>query len=69
MSNGVYKATQATDINLPIAYTWKRIWNSPIANKISNIYDEPKKRGRKPLFTKEHKYFLKELVLWDPIVI
>ena len=66
--SSAYRAAQATDISLQTAYTWKRNWNRLIANEINGIYDKPKKRGRKPLLSEDHKNYLKELVLSDPTV-
>ncbi|KAI5969027.1 hypothetical protein CANMA_001939 [Candida margitis] len=66
--SSAYRAAQALNISLQTAYIWKRNWNRLIANEANGIHDEPKKRGRKPLLTQEHKLFLKDLVLSDPTV-
>ncbi|KAI5967356.1 hypothetical protein CANMA_003176 [Candida margitis] len=66
--DSAYKAAQALNISLRTAYTWKRKRNRRVICELNGIYEELKKSGRKPLLTEEHKLFLKDLVLSDPIV-
>ena len=63
-----YKAALLNDINLQTAYTWKKNWNRKIVDEQNGIFHTPKKRGRKPLLTDEHREFLKNLVNEDATV-
>lgn len=63
-----FRAAKLNDINLQTAYAWKRNWNRKIVNEINGIYETPKKRGRKPLLTEEHREFLKNLITEDATV-
>lgn len=70
MEEGVsaYKAAKLEDIPLQTAYTWKRNWNKTLVNELNGISVPPKKRGRKPLLTDEHKEFLQKLIKEDATV-
>lgn len=70
MEEGVsaYKAALLEDIPLQTAYTWKRNWNRMVVNLLNGISEPPKKRGRKPLLTDEHKEFLQNLIKEDATV-
>ena len=53
-----YKAAKMEHIPLQKAYTWKRNWNKFVVNLLNGITMQPKKRGRNPILTEEHKVFL-----------
>ncbi|RLV89542.1 hypothetical protein JA1_005107 [Spathaspora sp. JA1] len=63
-----YRAAKIMGIKLQTAYTWKRNWNQRIVNEINGIHVVPKKRGRKPLLTEDHKHFLEDFINQDPTV-
>lgn len=63
--SSAYKAALSNNINLRTAYTWKKNWNRKIFEEQNGIFRTPKKRGRKPLLTDEHKEFLNDLVVED----
>lgn len=55
----VYKAAQSTGISMQTIYTSKRKWFRQDVQELKGTYDKPKKHDRKPLFSEEHKCYLR----------